>query len=417
MPYKLSPQSVALEHEFAMYMQRQIRWGFAFNKNAAIQLYAALSERRMELAEKLQDVFPPIVLGPGHPDGLKRKCKIIIFNPNSRKHIADRFIAQGWSPTKFTPEGKPQIDEAVLAGIRFPPAKLLNEYLMVAKRISQVAEADGAWLKLERGGRIFGDVLTNATITGRCAHRSPNMAQVPNLGSPYGRECRSLFVPTRPDWTLIGVDFSGLEMRVCASYTNAYDRGELVREVCEGDIHSANQTALSLPSRAVAKTYLYATLYGAGDAKLGSIVGGGQAEGRRLKKQFLERWPGIAKLRHKLDQTIKTRGYLTGLDGRILPVRSHASLNTLLQSGGAILMKAFTTNLHRKMDSDGFIYGEDWAQVAHIHDEVQLESKAKLHESIQNIALRTLSECGAGFQFHCPLQGEAKAGATWADTH
>jgi len=416
-PYKLTQQSVELEHEFAMVMRKQVMWGFAFDKNEAIQLYASLASRRSQLDEELQEVFPPIRLEAGHPDGLKTKPKIITFNPGSRKHIAERFIAKGWEPKRFTPEGKPQIDEAVLSSIPFPEAALLNEYLMVAKRISQLAEADGAWIKLERRGRIFGDVLTNATITGRCSHRSPNMAQVPNLSSPYGKECRSLFVTTFPDWSLIGIDFSGLEIRVCASYTAPYDKGELIREVCEGDIHTENQKALSLPSRDVAKTYLYATLYNAGDAKLGSIVGGGQAEGRRLKKRFFERWPGIAKLKHRIDQTIKQRGYLTGLDGRILPVRSHASLNTLLQSGGAVLMKQFTLSLHRRLGAEGYKFGSDYAQVAHIHDEVQLECKAEIKETLAEISLGTLSESGTNFPFKCPLAGEAKFGSNWAETH
>jgi DNA polymerase-1 len=417
-PYKLSKKSVELEHDFAFAMRRQVMWGFAFDKNAAVQLYAVLSGRRAELDEELQKVFPPIYLEPGAHGGLKTKTRIIVFNPASRKHIADRFQAKGWKPNKWTPEGRPQIDESVLAGIDFPEAKLLNEYLMVAKRISQLAEADGAWLKLVTSdGRIYGDVLTNATITGRCSHRSPNMAQVPNSGSPYGKECRALFTATYPDWELIGVDFSGLEIRVCASYTAPFDDGELIHEACEGDIHSANQEALGLPSRDIAKTYLYATLYGAGDEKLGSIVGGGQAAGRRLKKRFYERWPGVAKLQSRIDKTIKERGYLTGLDGRILPVRSHASLNTLLQSGGAVLMKNFTVALHRRLEAEGYKFGKQWAQVAHIHDEVQLECDKSFSASIKEIALGEIQKSGANFEFKCPLAGEAKSGRDWAATH
>ena len=326
-------------------------------------------------------------------------------------------MEKGWAPERFTPEGKPQIDESVLSEMKYPEAKLLNTYLMVAKRISQIAEADGSWLKLERGGRLFGDVLTNATLTGRCSHRSPNMAQVPNLGSPYGKECRSLFVPTYPDWRLIGVDFAGLEIRVCASYTAPLDNGELMKEVCEGDIHTANQGALGLPSRDAAKTYLYATLYGAGDDRLGSIVGKGAAAGRKLKAQFFERWPGIAKLQRKIDKTLEQRGYLTGLDGRILPVRSHASLNTLLQSGGAVLMKQFTVALHSRLEAEGYKFGQHWAQVAHIHDEVQLESKEDLSKTISEIAVGEIQESGAAFTFRCPLVGEANIGNNWAETH
>ena len=417
-PYKLSNVAVALEHEFAMAIRKQVMWGFAFDKNKAVQLYAKLSGKRAELDEKLQDSFPPIYLEPGHPDGLKTKTKCIVFNPNSRKHIAERFIEMGWNPSKFTPEGKPQIDESVLSSMINPEAKLLNEYLLVSKRISQLAEAKGAWMKLERNGRLFGDVLTNATLAGRCSHRSPNLAQVPGVGSPYGKECRELFTTTYPDWKLIGIDFSGLELRVCASYTEPYDDGELVHEVCEGDIHTVNQETLGLPSRDAAKTYIYAMLYGSGDERLGSIVGGGAVEGRELKRRFFARWSGIAKLQTKLDKTIKSRGYLTGLDGRILPIRSkHAQLNTLLQSGGAVLMKAFNVALQRRLHAEGYIFGTDYAQCASIHDEVQLESRETVSKAISEIALDEISKSGAGFIFRCPLKGSIAIGNNWSETH
>ena len=67
-PYKLTQQSVELEHEFAMVMRKQVMWGFAFDKNAAVQLYAVLSGRRAELDDELQKVFPPIYLEPGDPN-------------------------------------------------------------------------------------------------------------------------------------------------------------------------------------------------------------------------------------------------------------------------------------------------------------------------------------------------------------
>ena len=417
-PYKLSEQAVQLEHDFALYIRRQIQWGFKFDVPAAAQLYATLSARREQLNQGLQKLFPPIILPPGHPKGLKTKQKTIVFNPGSRKHISDRFIEKGWKPEKLTNEGRPQIDEAILKEIGTPEAESLNEYLLVSKRISQLAEGDTAWIKLEKHGRMHGDVLTNSCITGRCSHRRPNMSAVPNLGSVYGEECRSLFTATSDDWDLVGIDFSGLEMRVCAHYTSGFDGGDLVKEVCDGDLHSANAKALGV-DRPTAKTWLYASLYGAGEARLGGIVGGTPSDGRKTKQKFYSRWPGIAELNDKIKHTIKHRGYLTGLDGRILPIRGKefAAINTLFQAGGSTLVKNFTVALANRLVDEGLKYGTDWAACNHVHDEVQIETRKSLSPTVEEIAASEISKCGADFQFRCPLEGSISIGRNWAETH
>ena len=417
-PYKLSEQAVQLEHDFAVYIRRQVQWGFKFDLPLAAQLYAQLSSRREELSQDLQKLFPPIVLPPGDPKGLKTKSKTIVFNAGSRKHISDRFIAKGWQPEKLTNEGRPQIDESILKEIGTPEAIQLNEYLLVSKRISQLAEGKTAWIKLERGGRMHGDVLTNACVTGRCSHRHPNMSAVPNLGSAYGQECRSLFTATSDNWDLIGIDFSGLEMRVCAHYTSGFDSGALVKEVCEGDLHSANAKALGV-DRPTAKTWLYASLYGAGEARLGGIVGGTPADGRRTKRKFYARWPGISELNDRIKHTIKHRGYLTGLDGRILPIRGKefAAINMLFQSGGSTLVKNFTVALSNRLVGDGYTYGIDWAAVNHVHDEIQIETKKSISSAIAEIATSEIQKCGADFEFRCPLSGSVSIGRNWSETH
>tara|TARA_B100000749_G_scaffold221042_1_gene176101 strand:+ start:89 stop:1348 length:1260 start_codon:yes stop_codon:yes gene_type:complete len=417
-PYKLADQAVQLEHDFAICIRKQIQWGFAFDVPAAAQLYATLSAKREELNTELQELFPPIVLPAGHPKGLKTKTKTIVFNPGSRMHIAERFMSTGWRPEKHTNEGRPQIDEAILREIGTPEADKLNEYLLVSKRISQLAEGDTAWMKLEKHRRIHGDVMTNSCITGRCAHRHPNMSAVPNLSSPYGKECRSLFTATGADWDLIGIDFSGLEMRVCAHYTSTFDDGALIEEVCDGDIHTTNAKAFGV-DRNTAKSVLYAQLYGAGEARLGSLVGGTPADGRKLKKKFYSRWPGIADLQDQIDHTLKVRGYLTGLDGRILPMRgkAFAAINTLFQAGGSTLVKNFTVALHKRLVAEGFDYGQDWAQCNHVHDEVQIETRKPLSSTASEIAIAEIPKSGADFGFRCPLEGEVSIGRNWADTH
>lgn len=293
---KYSEESLELEHQVAWLMAQQMRNGFPFDSKSAAELYAKLAQRRGELEKDLRDffrwwfapagkvvpaksrkVFHESPLGtqqrrvkvkgqePYYQQGFFEeftegspytKIKVVEFNPSSRDHIADRLIKlYGWSPEVFTDGGKPRVDEEVMAGLDYAPTALLTEYLTVAKRLSQLAEGDQAWMKVERKGKIFGSINTNGAVTGRCTHAFPNLAQVPASGSPYGPECRALF--TVPEgWLLGGTDASGLELRCLAHFMARYDGGKYANVLLEGDIHTENQKAAGLETRNQAKTFI-----------------------------------------------------------------------------------------------------------------------------------------------------------------
>lgn len=152
--------------------------------------------------------------------------------------------------------------------IDLPDAKIIAEYLLLQKRVAQVK----SWLELvQEDGKVHGKVLTLRAVTGRMAHNSPNVAQVPAVYSPYGKECRECWTVASPNNVLVGCDASSLELRVLAHYLGDT---KFIKEVVEGDIHTANQNAAGLETRDQAKTFIYAFIYGAGPAKIGSIVGG-----------------------------------------------------------------------------------------------------------------------------------------------
>jgi DNA polymerase I-like protein with 3'-5' exonuclease and polymerase domains len=398
-----------LEHAFAEVIAEQVRNGFAFDMKKASELYSTLAQVRDAGHRELVDMVPPTEVK------LKTKTKYIPFNPGSRQQIAAALMSMGWKPEDYTPTGEPKVDEGVLSTLQYPIAKKLSEYLMVQKRIGMLAEGDEAWMKVVKpNGRIHGGVNHNGAVTGRCTHRSPNLAQVTGVGSPWGKECRELFVAPAGK-VLVGVDAQGLELRCLAHYLARWDEGAYGKELLEGDIHTANQQAAGLPSRADAKKFIYAWLYGAGPAKIGSIVGGGAKEGRDLNKRFLAKFPAISKLKAAIDTAVDKRGYLTGLDGRHLPIRSkHSALNTLLQSCGAILMKNATVLMHRYIQQKKI---PGVLQVAHIHDEVQLEVPEKHADDVAAIAKRAISDSGLTFAFRIRLDGSANIGKNWAETH
>ena len=434
-----SEESVILEHAFAAIIKEQERHGFAFDTTAARNLHAELLDRKAELERTLQEIFPPVEVpmktpqywesegeryatkGAAQKAGCKTitkgplRVKCIPFNPGSRDQIAKCLMDKyGWEPKEYTNGGKPKIDESILTALSFDEAKPLVEYLMVGKRLGQLAEGKEAWLKSIENDRLHGQVNTNGTVTGRCTHSRPNLAQVPAVSSPYGVECRGLFI-SDAGYVLVGADASGLELRMLAHYLAHFDNGKYAKEVCEGDIHTVNQHAAGLPNRNDAKTFIYAYLYGAGDQKLGSIVNGGISEGRILRARFLHKIPAIKQLKKIINHQVETRGWLRGLDGRHLPVRSkHSALNLALQSAGAVVMKQATVNLYKHIHTlpEGTAY-----QVAHIHDEIQLSVKEDYAEQLGNMATRAIEEAGRDFNLRCPLAGEFKVGRNWAETH
>lgn len=405
-----SPEALGLEHKLHTLLVQQQERGFPFNVDEARKLHVKLEGRRSEIEQELQDTFEPTIVE------LKTKTKVIPFNPASRQQIADRLMKRGWKPEEFTNTGEPKVDERVLSQIEMPEAKLLTEYLMLNKRIGQLATGNQAWLKLEKGGRLHGRVNHMGAVTSRCTANNPNLQQVPSVSAPFGKECRSLFhAPT--GYSLLGADASGLELRCLGHYMAAYDAGEYAKEVVNGDIHSKNQESAGLPTRSNAKTFIYGFLYGAGDEKIGKIIGKGATEGRKIKSQFLKKTPALKKLREAASKAAKNRGWLKGLDGRIIPIRhSHAALNTLLQSAGAIICKTWYVQIEELLRLHGYTH-EDVTIVAFIHDEVQLLVREGLEEEIGKLTKDAMWDVEELFKFRCPLDSEFKHGSTWADTH
>ena len=404
--FGFSQHCVDLEHSVAFICKDQEDNGFEFDRDGATKLYEELTTRMHRIETDLQQVFPPIVEERySDKTGKKLKDKVTVFNVGSRQQIAERLASKGAVWKELTPAGKPKVDEATLKKqTHIPEAKIILRYLLCQKRASHV----DSWIKaVGEGNRIHGRVRHIGAVTGRMAHSSPNMAQIPAVRAEYGKECRELF--TTPEGrVLVGADASGLELRMLAHYM---DDESYTNEILSGDIHTANQTAAGLETRDQAKTFIYAFLYGAGDAKIGSVVGGSAAHGRRLKAAFLENTPALAKLRSEVMSDAET-GFLTGLDGRRIRVRSqHAALNTLLQGAGAVVMKQAIVILY------DLLARVDFKLVAQVHDEWQIECRPEDADFIGKSCVNAMVFAGEVLQLNCPLDGEYRVGNSWADTH
>ena len=455
-------EAVQLEHDIAWVMAKQERNGFVFNRDKAVVLYSELAGRRDELTKELQESVPPLLTGykTYKRDNAKKGIKAGVqypvyetFNPNSRQQIAKVLIEQGWEPQEVTDTGLPKVDEETLKTAKdIPMTSKLLELLLLNKRIGQLAEGSNAWLKLMKEDpndhlwRIHGSVNPNGAVTGRATHSYPNVAQVPANRAPYGRLCRELFTVPK-GWYEAGIDASGLELRCFGHFLFPYDNGAYVKEILTGDIHTHNQKMAGLPTRDNAKTFIYGFLYGAGDAKIGEIVGGSSADGKRLKEKFFQSVPAIKQLRQDIERTLITSSEwvggvnkvtwrkrahpansnlsithsILGLDHRVVYVRSpHSALNTLLQSAGALICKKWVCLVEENMRKAGYKHGwdGDFAMVAWIHDECQIACRTKeIAEDCCRIAQESMRQTQAFFNFKCQLDTEGKIGCNWAACH
>ena len=450
-----APRMLTIEHGFAQVIRKQEMRGFAFDESRAMAFISHLTQLRAEIKDKLQVMFPPRVEEMKTPRGwsltldgdvtieaetkvklkemlkdmemvqaladkavkMDNKTKAIPFNPGSRDQIAARLVDLGWEPTEFSPDGRIKIDESVLKKIKHPAAELLLEYLVVSKRLGQIAEGENGWMRVVKNGRIHGKVNTNGAVTGRCTHSLPNLAQVPAVRATHGKTCRELF-KAGDGYDLVGVDASGLELRCLAHYLALFDGGVYAKKLIQEDIHTVNQKAAGLDTRDQAKTFIYAFLYGAGNAKIGDIVGGSAKQGAALKKRFLSQLPALARLNKAVEEKVKRGGFLTGIDGRILPIRSeHSALNMLLQSAGAVVMKQALIKIHRDLTLLQWQHGREYAFVANVHDEFQAEVLPEKADLYGKMAVESIRFAGESLGFKCPLDGEYKVGRNWAETH
>ena len=410
---QFSLESLELEQSVAAIIAQQERNGFKLDQIYATVLLTDIKSKVAGIYERMQQRWPPVTVERfSDKTGKRLKDSVVTFNPGSRQQIGEKLRELGWKPKDFTPTGHPIVDEAVLEKLNIPEAKLIAEYLMLNKRISQIQ----SWMDaVGKDGRVHGKVITNGAVTGRMTHSSPNMAQIPNAGSIYGPECRECWTVEDGN-VLVGCDASGLELRMLAHYMKDVD---YVKTVVEGsskdgtDVHTKNQKAAGLQTRDQAKTFIYAFLYGAGPAKIGSIVGGKAKDGEKLIAAFLKGTPSLQRLRDTVSR-YASKGFVPGLDGRKIWVRSeHAALNSLLQGAGAIVMKKALVIFDNKIKANKW----DIKLVANVHDEFQFECSKDIAEEAGKAARMSIIEAGEYFKLRCPLDGEYKIGRNWRETH
>ena len=391
-PLSPLPDWCALEHRVQDILTKQEIHGWYFDESKAQQLESSL-RREMEETQAILCGQFPFVAGPlftpkrdNSTQGYRAGCeiqRIKEFNPTSRDHIA-------WILTthlkvklsKTTTTGKPIIDEIILTEIDIPFSRLCAKCLTIKKKLGMISEGVNAWRKLVTTSNRIHHHCSVATNTFRCAHRNPNLGQV-----PAGPEFRELFTAS-PGKIMVGADLSGIELRMLAHYLGRYDGGRYADILLNDDIHQVNADKIGITRRQV-KTVTYAFLYGAGNEKIGMSYDNSlqpkeaRKKGQEIREAYVSAIEGLADLLGAVSHKA-TQGHIMACDGRRVLVDSpHKGLNYLLQCSAGVVAKRWMVIANDLVQVKA-------SQLAFVHDELQYECEQDyadtLLETLENSA-------------------------------
>jgi len=315
----------------------------------------------------------------------------------------------GWKPDKTTNTGKAVIDETVLKDIGTEESLQFLRCFDLTKQLGMLSEGNNAWLKLVRNNRIHHHCSV-ATNTFRCAHRNPNLAQVPSEPG-----FRRLFRAT-PGLVMVGADLAGIELRMLAHYLARYDEGRYADVLLNGDIHQENADKIGI-SRKQVKTVTYAFLYGAGDAKLGRSYDPQLSEkeakkkGKEIRQAYMDAVPGLEKLVTAVKSKAES-GYINLCDNRRCAVDgSHKALNYLLQGSAGVIAKRWLVINH---DNTRDLC---CSQLAFVHDELQFECDPGHVDQLRTSLVRSAEKAGEYYNLRIKIEAEAQTGNNWSEVH
>jgi DNA polymerase-1 len=457
------PGPVAMEHFVAWETSKMSRRGITLDVDFCRERASVLREEQEHVLKEIKTTFKPIVVpkeaaaskrvrtlktvNSRHPlygalDAMVPYCPVRIqeFNPASRQQVAERLVKKyGWKPSTFTPGGAAEISEETLGELPYPEAEVFARYLKVEKLLGFIEGEPknghgGGWLHHERGGVLHPQFNPLGTITSRPSCSSPNLQQVP-ARSEDGRRLRRAFT-AREGRVLVGVDASGLELRMLGHYLARIDGGAYAEEVVRGDIHTKVMNAIGFDhgdtkaGRDFTKNVEYGMIYGAGNEKLGklakknaraqgaTLTTNDRKLGKGIRKKVKDTIPGYEKLDEDVKQKAKYQGWIKGLDGRRIWLRSpHSALNFLLQSAGIIVIKQAMVEAPDALAAVGLVEDVDYFPLLWVHDEWQVECRPEVAEQVGEILASTFALAGQTLGVRCQLDGEYKIGRTWAETH
>ena len=347
------------------------------------------------------------------------------FNINSPKQLGEILFDE----LELKPIRKRSTAVEVLAVLKnyHPLPEEVLKYRHLAKLKNTYVDAIPNYVNKETG-RVHTSLNQTIAATGRLSSTSPNFQNIP-IRTETGREVRKAFVPQNSDWVILSADYSQVELRIMAHYSQ---EPELIKAFEENsDIHSRTaalvngiaETEVTPDQRRSAKVVNFGIMYGAGPYRMSQELGISMADAKILIDNYFATYPGIRKYMDETISLARDRGYVETLYKRrrktgnldasnrnIVQAEERVAINMPIQGTAADIIKIAMINIHNKMESENY----QSKMILQIHDELLFECpKAE----VDKLAAMVVEKMEGAVSLSVPLKVDWNYGSSWYEAH
>lgn len=339
----------------------------------------------------------------------------------SNSQLSHWFLSNGVPLTKATAKGAASVDaeslEAIIADHSImKDARELAAMALRTRQLDKLASSyyDNFLSMRDGAGFVHPDIETVQARTGRMSIRNPGLQTLPRVTSdPTTRNVRRCVVPHSEDYVILSCDYSQIELRLAAALSGcepmmtAFRESEDFFTTSMQDVYRDPTITKKDPRRAAIKTYWYASLYGAGVAKLAVSAGVPVSDMQAIKDGVVKAYPELEQMKRDAEREARANdGWVTNAYGRRLqcdPGLEYVATNYKLQSSAADVLKRALVNLGHA--------GVGEFMMVPVHDEIVMAVPKVDAEEI----MHTVTDSMVCNDFPLVMPAVGDFGDSWAD--
>lgn len=279
--------------------------------------------------------------------------------------------------------------------------------------------------------RVHTSFMQDVASTGRLSSKDPNLQNIP-IRTATGREIREAFVPDPPEWSLMSADYSQIELRMLAHFTNdealiaAFQSGQDIHASVAAEINGVPIDAVTSEMRRAAKSVNFGIIYGQTPFGLARAIGISKEEANDFIEAYFARYPSVEVFTRTVLTTAFKEGAVTTLFGRqrriegvrdpeklgslrFLNFAERTAVNSVIQGSAADLIKLAMINVRNRIHREAV----PARLLLQIHDELVLEYDPEKLGAVSRLVLEEMSNA---VKLRVPVQVDVEIGPNWSET-
>ncbi|MHB8126720.1 MAG: DNA polymerase I [Desulfitobacteriaceae bacterium] len=345
------------------------------------------------------------------------------FNINSSQQLGKILFEKLGLPTAKKTKTGFSTDAETLEELRqaHPVVEKLLEYRQLNKLMSTYVNG---LLSQVREGRIHTTLQQTVTTTGRLSSTEPNLQNIP-IRLEYGRQLRKVFHPTEEDWLILSADYSQIELRILAHYSQdqvlceSFALGQDVHTRTAAEVFGITLAEVTSDLRRKAKAVNFGLVYGLTDFGLARDLGIPRKEAKFYIDQYFARYSGVKSYLEEVVKQAKQEGQVRTLLQRLRRIPElyssnrtqrlfgqRIAMNTPIQGTAADIMKLAMLQVAEGLKTYRSVI------LLQVHDELLLQVAPAELKAVAGIVKDKMENA---FKLSVPLTVDCKAGPNWYD--